>query len=429
MRQFITLWILLILVAPLVMLSASTQPAGAEDYNPVPFLVAANNSPQAVKNAAMYVADGNADQVEIQAAIAAAAPGTVLLGEGTYWLTGTINMADGVTLEGRGAGSVLTVGNDKNVNAIISISGVGDTVVRGLKIDGRKAQQSGGAGNGIVVASGAPNTVLEDLTIINTYGKGLSLYGTGSSVRVMNNFIDDAGEKGIYTGQLNTIISGNTVADSNDSGIWLSQANGAVVSDNVVRNNGRVGIELVQSSNVVVSGNLVRSNAALGIHVFSSQSVIVADNRITNNLSNGIDCNGSTNVSLTGNVSSFNGSASLEGNGILVYRCKHVTVTGNVTFSNGQGQSLNRDGIRISDDGSLTARHIVVTGNRSFDNQGTKTQGYGININNEDAAVNFVTIQTNDVMDNGLGGISTEGLVDSPTVIIKDNLGSTVSLP
>jgi hypothetical protein len=70
------------------------------------FVVAASDASTRVKNQADYVADGTADNVEIQAAIDAlpAAGGRVVLSEGIFNISSAVTMKTNVMLEGQGIG-------------------------------------------------------------------------------------------------------------------------------------------------------------------------------------------------------------------------------------------------------------------------------------------------------------------------------------
>src|SRR5690606_39272175 len=77
--------------------------AGQTSY----IVVAANDSPAAIKATADYVADGTSDEDEINAALTAAAGGKVYLAEGTYVADGTILIPNNTTLAGAGRGTVI----------------------------------------------------------------------------------------------------------------------------------------------------------------------------------------------------------------------------------------------------------------------------------------------------------------------------------
>ncbi|NQS79037.1 MAG: hypothetical protein HQQ74_10160, partial [Methanoculleus bourgensis] len=69
----------------------------------VPLVVAAGDSSPAFAAQADYTCDGIDDQVEIQAALAALPDGgTVILADGTFNCSGSVNPAAGTTLLGQG---------------------------------------------------------------------------------------------------------------------------------------------------------------------------------------------------------------------------------------------------------------------------------------------------------------------------------------
>jgi len=381
-----------------------------------------------------FLADGVDDHVEIQAAIDAlpTTGGRVLLSEGVFSVAGSIDLSANLILEGQGFGTEIQQAAGANLHNILSIVWAEGVTVRNLTVNGQKDLQTWGNGVGIRLGDGASYATVEHINLVDTRGRGISMYGNSSEVVVQNLRVERTTGDAIYAGQFNVQVLNNVVLDAGN-GIMILQANGSIVTGNVVRDSGRNGIELLNSKNVIVSNNLVKGSGYLGMVFTDSEGIAAANNRLTYNDNNGIDCNNSKHVSITGNVSSYNGSAqnaqysNLEGNGILTWRCKHVTISGNVTFNNGQGQPLNRDGIRVADDGITAGHHIVVTGNRSYDTQTTPTQGYGIRIGGAmpNQTVNYVILQGNDVIGNGIAGIGITGAVSGADLIIRDNLGFT----
>ncbi|WP_052959127.1 hypothetical protein [Methanoculleus sediminis] len=85
------------------------DPGGNDHTSPAPgdgaILIAAHDSPGESKEAADYLCDGTADQIEIQHALNAlgSAGGTVALAEGTFYLSGNLNVPGNAVLEGQGA--------------------------------------------------------------------------------------------------------------------------------------------------------------------------------------------------------------------------------------------------------------------------------------------------------------------------------------
>jgi hypothetical protein len=82
----------------------------------------------------------------------------------------------------------------------------------------------------------------------------------------------------------------------------------------------------------------------------------------------------------------------------------------------GKSDNVGRGGIVVADENEMTADAPVITGNRCYDDQGTKVQKYGIQIKN---LSNFWTIVGNDVRDNDTAGMSLVGAGN----LIDGNLG------
>ena len=125
-----------------------------------------------------------------------------------------------------------------------------------------------------------------------------------------------------------------------------------IIKGNIVRNAGGIGIDVIDYGGVVVDGNIVEESQHSGIYI---------------------------------------GTA-------------NVVVTNNICRNNGQSEEatyMGRDGIRIYD-----ATDVVVTGNRCYDDQTTKTQEYGII---EVGTSDYNLIVGNNCRGNSVGGISTVG--------------------
>ena len=118
----------------------------------LPLIVAANDSTQAEKDSADYVADGTGDQVEINAALTAAAGGKVYLLPGTYVASATILIPNNTTLAGSGPGTVIELADldatDNLIENSDTTTGTG-VVIRDLKLDGRDDLNTAGTQHGI----------------------------------------------------------------------------------------------------------------------------------------------------------------------------------------------------------------------------------------------------------------------------------------
>ena len=271
-------------------------------------IVAAFNSLD--KTRADFVCDGVNDQVEINNAIAALGEtgGTVLLLEGTYYITASITLASNVALVGQGAGTVLKIPNgfDDDIN-VISGSNINRVRVANLKVDGNKANQEWGDMYGIYF-----NTV--------TFSK------------VTNCWCENIRRHGIflYTSSNNT-VTGNTCAGNSWDGISVmdSSNNNTITGNTCLGSSG--GIRLGTSNHNTVMGNACQGNG-VGIGLGTSNNNTVASNRCCGNGEHGIFLGTSSNNAVTGNPCNGN-----EMNGIyLVNSCCHNTVTGNTCMGNSE---------------------------------------------------------------------------------------------
>lgn len=146
------------------------------------FVVAASDAPQVMKDYADYLCDGNQDQTEISAAIAACGVigGKVVLSSGTFLVDNPITFANSyVTLQGQGESTIIKVKNAANtVFKILDISSKTGLNLCDFKIDGNRANNTNG-GSGIYF-NGTTKCRLSNLTIINTYASSVYI-DTGSN--------------------------------------------------------------------------------------------------------------------------------------------------------------------------------------------------------------------------------------------------------
>lgn len=177
----------------------------------------------------------------------------------------------------------------------------------------------------------------------------------------------------------------NSVVDCSFSNVGLDsiafqQQVRGVVANNRATSVGAGLVYVYQSKFVTVTGNVCRSGAT-GASPYA----------------NGIDCAGSESVSIVGNTMYENG-----GCGILVSRSDNVSVAGNVCINNNQdASSVHRAGIVVGAD----CDYVAITGNVCTDNQGVKTQQYGLVI--DPTATNVVIGTDNVFTGNKDGDISS----------------------
>jgi len=151
----------------------------------------------------------------------------------------------------------------------------------------------------------------------------------------------------------------SNACDASNWGIWLN-------------NNGGSG---APNDNAIL-GNVVTASLNNGIQLNSVTDCVIADNSIRRNGSHGMQIGKASAVSIEGNVVTANAQT-----GILLQDTSDSVCSGNVLTNNGQNTSSNnfKSGLVLYQNSSSCANNVV-TGNRCFDNQGSKTQTYGISI-------------------------------------------------
>ncbi|MCA9157395.1 MAG: hypothetical protein KDA72_03660 [Planctomycetales bacterium] len=208
--------------------------------------VAASDSSEVAKSAADFCCTGVDDQLTIQQAISALPPagGTVQLLAGNFdirkvpkTLGGIVIDRSYVTLAGQGLATRLKLAAGQNTNVIRIIgSGVGHVTIRDLAVDANRLENDQGTGDtnlshdrfefcGIKAFRQAPSGPLakedcHDITIRNCQVKDAHRLGImleGPAMRVLDNFLGDAGSDvvEILTGP--GIIRGNMIDTSEGS--------------------------------------------------------------------------------------------------------------------------------------------------------------------------------------------------------------------
>ena len=338
-------------------------------------IVAASDSPQAIKDAADYVTDGDnvagagtidGDQIEINAALTAAAGGKVYLAQGTYVADATILIPNNTTLAGAGRGTLIELGDIDVADNLIEATGASRSgqIIRDLRLDGRKdlntfSTQRGiyfngvGAGTGSTARQGAK---LLNLWINNFHNNGVEIFSSHNSIFVGNSALNNYNGFCVNSSTNNT-ITGNNTQGNNGSGIYIySGSTYNTITGNTSQGNNE-GIQIIDNYNTV-SGNTVQGNGY------------------------GVDVSGDYNT-ITGNTATGNSW------GIYLYTANSNTISGNSMHDS--GSSTNNNGIYLSSSDSNT-----ITSNSVTDSSATTTN-YAINIFNS-------TSDTNYLADNTLGG-------------------------
>ncbi len=381
-------------------------------------LVAASNSSQADKDAADYVADGTADQSEINGALTAASSsgarktGKVFLFAGTYTINGSVSLPNNVTLEGAGAGSIITIPNSYN-NDIKLVTNTDTTTgtgisIRNLTVDGNSSNQTSGLNYAIYMdhvgdgagTSATPGVKISSVYVKNTRTSGVYLYysdnSTVSSISAINTSVGIAASNslnttitgnivqgngngmGIYSGSTNSTVTGNTVEGSTSSGIFVS-ANNTIISNNAINDSGGStdnNAISISASSTTITGNTINDSSAsttnYAINITSGTSNYIADNYLASGSVNDSGTttiqggqmqssggwtvgNGSSNINLN-----TSGAVALEGgvlqsySGVALYLHGGSSAGNNVVHLNGTEVILDQDLLRSSPTNNLT---------------------------------------------------------------------------
>jgi hypothetical protein len=188
-----------------------------------------------------------------------------------------------------------------------------------------------------------------------------------------------------------TLIANNVVWNSSASGILVQNANDSVISSNMSRNNGEHGIYLFGQANLrcSVTNNMCRINGIDGMRI-EGNDIIVSSSHCGENHEAGINISGADRCLVTQNMCRNNG--------------KDTAAT----------PTDRRAGIRLS---GGTATNVIQS-NKCFDDQGTRTQVYGV-AEESGTGVDDNIIVDNHVIDNLTAGVLMTGAGTSA----KHNMG------
>lgn len=284
-------------------------------------------------------------------------------------------------------------------------SGIGigyhaDTVDAPLIIDNCHAM--GNKRYGIFVEDQTGSATTDDfgVTITNSYASGNKVgFGLAGSRR---------------SAVLDCVASSNTVAGiALDSGTFSPgrQAIDSVIANNRVFLN-VIGIQLnyVASTSAngktSLAGNEINFNTDAGISIdldtVSPACLNLHDNYVHDNAKSGIRAR-------------YNGST----NNASIVQSEFID---NVVFNNGTAATVgDKDGIRIG----VPCTDVRIEGNRAYDRQASKTQGFGIVVT---ATFTGGSIWSNDARNNLTGAVSLTGTISASTRL-GSNAGHTPTAP
>ena len=369
---------------------------GGYDINIKPLTIITKSGPRL--NATAWGATGDGatdDRAALQNAIDNAGGRDVYLPAGTYLLTpsgGLLLNFSSKNLRhfyGDGDKTIIKVVNSGNPNYGMYVDGgAAGLIFDGFKFDMNSANQASGNNYGWYVRN-TSRIKIRDIWGINSRGTFVWI-------------TEIAGETTQDISVSNCIFDGTTLlaAVSVDSGRDI------FIDGNIITNTGVVGIDIETASgttlkNVHVTNNKLRSCYA-GIQNYggnTSRGILIANNLIdTTTTGSGIrvyssaakECVVANNVVLNAFT-----------HGIHLESAVGVSVMGNTVWNSGIQNSGTYGGITL--DG---ATECLVAGNLCSDNQGTKTQDYGIY---EIAPANNNLLVGNQLRNNGTTGILKVG--------------------
>lgn len=236
---------------------------------------------------------------DLKGVIESATPGTtVRLEAGRFTLHGTVDVPEGVTIQGAGPGTVVV--NDAQFDARLGYVPTSFNVInkhgctiKDLTIDGTKSR----GGTGIDLEGGGGHTI-QGVTMRNVGGFGVQM-GRTTNNQILNNDISDSANTGISMWQCDdNLISGNVSNRNGSEGVTVDHGS----SRNRVLNNtllencqrggvGAIGIDGGRETNPneaaadnLIDGNFIRGtlHAYAGITCQNNEGPTLR-NRITNN--------------------------------------------------------------------------------------------------------------------------------------------------
>lgn len=381
-------------------------------------VVSASNSIDPTLAPAAYRCSGAADEVEINAALTAAAAvgGEVLLLEGTFVPAATITYPANI-LGLRGLGRATLIQPAAMFGNAITVSGRDDIVIRDLAIDTKTGATFGHC---IFIEDGSDRFRIENVWIITSDSDGIHVEGTTIDTgHIEGCHILDADGTGIKVDMdaanfmYRLYINGNDIRNCRNDGISFLSSGGnnyCEVTNNIILSCTTVGILVLDGDYSMFRGNIIISNGDEGMHLISTEHAQVLGNTCQGNTLNGIYITTSNNITVVGNTCQGNtengifllssNGCNLTGNtcnenvrhGIYMESSNDGMVVGNACNANDSGATGNYDGISI----------LVAVGNLILGNQCRDNGGWGIMVGN---ASDYNKVSNNYTENNTAGSI------------------------
>jgi parallel beta-helix repeat protein len=264
--------------------------------------------------------------------------------------------------------------------------------VRNVFIEGNKLyidETSTGTGAGIRVQN-PENVTIKGNKIFNAKGSGINVDNpalVNSNIKIIENDIISPVSDGIYVNAKNFKVKDNIVKSAGRYGINIYNTQDGDVTGNTVDSSVNYAIYLYTVLRANVDKNTIITPTSTGIYIHSSsKDVAIEGNKIYNSGAEGIILRNSTGLRVINNT--IVGSTN---QGIYQFSDASYCVIANNMVKNSRSVAID-----------LSGSYNIVANNRCYDDQGTKTQTYGLWVRSGD----YYTIMGNDFRGNLNAGIN-----------------------
>ena len=393
------------------------------------YVVAAADSPAHARAQADYVCDGVADNVEIQAAINAlpAAAGVIYLCPGTFHIAARLELHSNMQLLGSGMGATtLFAVNGLNTNVVYALNRTALRIAD-FSVNGNGPNQANDAATGIFFST-CTLSIMDNVQVYDTYRHGMALYVSTDCI-IQNCRVSGAlgGTTphgiAIYNGSHRATVKGCWLNSNATHGIVIYQAtHGVRILDCVTNSNGSMGVTTSASGGVCndcsIIGCYSEGNVDEGFRFVQGYG-----HRIEGCVSTGAGGNGGITLDTTVGATVVNNHCEAnEYSGIFAGASSFSSIVGNICRNNNQAgliDAISRHGICLEPwGGGPVCYNTVVIDNVCHDNQGVKSQNYGILVSAH--AHDRYIIKNNMVQGNATGGVRDDGT--GLNKVIADNI-------
>ena len=410
--------------------------------------------------------DGIADDTLAFRAAVAAIPetgGTLYIPQGTYGLTGNINLKSNIVVKGAGGLTILKsikTGSWGDTGILQILPGVSQVTISDLVIDGNKIMSPSGTLYGIYIGGGTDVTI-ERITSKNMPGSDLTGTRGGDGVYIGSRVLADGSRvipKNItvrdstFDGNVRqgiSIVSGsnilierskfiNTTGTNPGAGIDIepnaaSETTEMVTIKDSLFDNNQYGLQIYNSaqakmSDFTISNNIFSNNRKQGMRLFYAnlygKNFLFENNTVSKNGEDGILAFASDNIAVLGNTIERNGLIGTEFISSNSFKFSNNTVRLNgqhgitTTYKYGGASGREVIGNKIFNNGVSvpnTYDGLLFIGNATHPNFGTLVQG---NTFGNDAALGAPTQRYGILIEKNVYGIT------GSNNIFSNNLGA-----